>query len=371
MRLRSLPLGARLDRYVLRLFGLSYGAAFLLVVGLFLILDMATHLDDYLAPDQEGYKVPLVTVLRFYALQLPFLYLQMAPYVTLIAGLFTGAHLARANEVVAALNAGLSVRRLFLPLYLAAGLLAAAVFALREGATERLGRERALLQERFDQKDRRAPSVVESLVVRDVEGRTVMVNEYAVGEAPESGRIRGLSALYSRGEVRISVAAREASPISGGRWALVEGQRIEDDGRARSVVAADLEDDLRFSPGDVELAWKAREHPLDLSTGELGRLLAREPTNLQLQTLYQYGLTFPLAGLVLLLVGLPFVVGHERGKAGERIARGFLLCVAYFLVDTVARNLGLQGLVGPLFSGWLPLVLFGSLGVVLTASMRS
>jgi len=371
MRFRSLPLGARLDRYVLGLFGVSYLAAFFLVVGLFLILDMATHLDDYLAPDKAGNTTPFTTVLGFYLLQVPFLYLQMAPYVTLIAGLFTGAHLARANEVVAALNAGLSVRRLFLPLYLAAGLLALGVFALREGATANLGRERELLLEHFKKKDRGAPTRVENLVVRDREGRTVMVHEYEVGALPAEGRIRGLSALYTRGDARVSVAAAEAAPVSGGRWALVDGQRIEDDGRQRRVVAADLEDDLRFTPQDVELAWKAREHPLDLSTGELGQLLARDPTNLQLRTLRQYGLTFPLAGLVLLLVGLPFVVTHERGKAGERIARGFLLCVAYFLVDTVARNLGLQGLVGPVFSGWLPLVLFGSLGAVLTASMRS
>ena len=37
----------------------------------------------------------------------------------------------------------------------------------------------------------------------------------------------------------------------------------------------------------------------------------------------------------------------------------------------LARFVWAGGLVGPLVSGWLPLVLFGSLGVVLTASMRS
>ena len=100
-------------------------------------------------------------------------------------------------------------------------------------------------------------------------------------------------------------------------------------------------------------------------------MLDREPSNSQFQTLAQYSLTFPLAGLVLLLVGLPFVVVSERGRAGERIARGFFLCVVYFGVDFVARTLGLQGELGPVFSGWFPLVLFGSLGVVLTASMRS
>jgi len=169
----------------------------------------------------------------------------------------------------------------------------------------------------------------------------------------------------------VRITADEARPLGGGRWDLAEGWRIEDDGRERRTRREDVLDDLRFTPEDVETAWRARERPLDLSWRELRSLLAREPTSVQYRTLLQYALTFPLAGLVLLLVGLPFVVGDERGKAGERVARGFLLCVCYFGVDTVARTMGLQGAVGPVFSGWLPLVVFGSLGATLTASMRT
>ena len=43
------------------------------MVGLFLILDMATHLDDYLAPDKSGFVSPTLMVGQFYLLQLPFL----------------------------------------------------------------------------------------------------------------------------------------------------------------------------------------------------------------------------------------------------------------------------------------------------------
>ena len=91
MRPRALFLGSRLDRYVARLFALAYGAAFFLVVGLFVIIDMATHLDEYLSPDKSGYSPPTSLVGEFYLLQLPFLYLQMSPYVTLVAGMFTAA----------------------------------------------------------------------------------------------------------------------------------------------------------------------------------------------------------------------------------------------------------------------------------------
>jgi lipopolysaccharide export system permease protein len=369
MRPRALPFASRLDRYVARLFALSYGAAFFLVVGLFVIIDMATNLDEYLAPDKTGYAPPTVRVGEFYLLQLPFLYLQMSPYVTLVAGMFTAAKLARNNEVVAALNAGISARRLLLPVYLGAALLAACMFLLREQATSELGRRRDLLLDHL--KERRSVPCPENLVVWDKRRRPVTLQEYTVMPDPSASVAGGLSVRFREGERLISIDARRARPLSGGRWTLEEGRRLEDDGAGRETRTIEVMDDPRFTPEEVELAWKAREHPMDLSHAELGDLLAREPTNLQYRTLLQYNLTFPLAGLVLLLVGLPFVVGDERGKAGERIARGFLLCVAYFGVDFVARTLGLQGAVGPVFSGWLPLVLFGSLGVVLTASMRS
>ena len=79
MRPRELPLGGRLDRYVTRLFALSYAAAFFLVVGLYLIIDMATKLDDYVSPDAAGHSASTLQVLGFYGLQLPFLYLLMSP----------------------------------------------------------------------------------------------------------------------------------------------------------------------------------------------------------------------------------------------------------------------------------------------------
>jgi lipopolysaccharide export system permease protein len=369
MKPRALPLASRLDRYVARLFALSYLAAFLLVVGLFLILDMATNLDDYLTTDKSGHGPPTGLVGEYYLLQLPFLYLQMSPYVTLVAGMFAAARLARNNEIVAALGAGISVRRLLLALYLGATLLAVGMFALREGATRQLGRQRDLVLDRLT--ERRDLPVLEDLVVRDRRGRPVRLSEYAVGDASRESEVRGLTARFQEDQLSVAITAPEARYLGGGRWELDHGLRHEDDGMGRRAIPLQVLEDPRFTPDDVELYWKARDHPLDLSHAELTTLLDREPTNAQYQTLLQYNLTFPLAGLVLLLVGLPFVVVSERGRAGERIARGFFLCMAYFGVDFVARTMGLQGEVGPLVSGWLPLVLFGSLGVVLTASMRS
>jgi len=369
MKLRELPLASRLDRYVARLFAQSYLAAFCLVVGLFLIIDMATNLDDYLGPDKAGNTPGSLEVGEFYLLQLPFLYLQMSPYVTLVAGMFTAARLARSNEIVAALNAGISVRRMLAPVYVGALLLAVGMFVLRERTTEDLGRRRDLLGDQL--KARREAPIVTNLVVRDRKGRPIVLSQYRVSAPGLPPEALGLTSAWREEGLSVAVGADRATPLADGRWQLEGGLRVEVDQRGRHPRSIPVLEEPRFTPQDAELAWKAREHALDLSYGELQDLLLREPSNARFRTLQQYNLTFPLAGLVLLLVGLPFVVGDERGKAGERVARGFFLCVAYFGVDFVARTLGLQGELGPVLAGWFPLLLFGSLGIVLTGHMRS
>jgi lipopolysaccharide export LptBFGC system permease protein LptF len=370
MRIGSLQLLGRLDRYVARLFFESYATAFILVVGLFLILDMAGNLDDYLAPEADGTAPAVVEVLRFYLLQMPFLYLSVAPFVTLVAGLFTAARLARSNEIVAALSAGVSAPRLLLPVFMGGTLFAAGMFALREWATDALGRQRDALHDRLT--ERRPAPIVENLWVPAEQGRQVRLRSYTTFD-PQSGgpQARGLSCRFREGARSTTIQADLAVPLASGAWKLSGGRRLSVEGEAQQSERIDELYEVRFSPADVELAWKAREAPLELSFSQCRELVARDPSNIRIAAVLQYHITFPLAGLVLLLVGLPFFAFAERGRPFERVALGFLLCLFYFGVDFALRTLGLQGEVGPLTSGWGPILLFGSLGAVLFGSMRT
>ncbi|MCZ6598298.1 MAG: LptF/LptG family permease [Planctomycetota bacterium] len=371
---RALMVGGRLDRYVARLFAASYLAALLLVVGLFLILNMAVDLDEFLEPGDDGTSPSMGLVLRYYALKLPFYYLEMSPFVTLVAGLFTAARLSRQNEVVAVLNAGVSSRRLLAPVFLGATLLAGGMFVLRELATEKLGAERDRIHDYLEH--RRPHLITGPLWVRGSAGERVRIDEYVSAPAEEGGpEIRGLSCFRRIGEAAVVIYASVARDprladghwtwqLEGGRQVLVEA----DQQRPQPLAVFDAVD---FGPKDVEMARRGRDQPLELSFAEVHELLARDPTNLQYRMVRQYHLTFPLAGLVLLLVGMPFVMGQERGRNVERIASGLLLCMVYFGTDFVARTLGLQGQIGPLYAAWLPILLFGSLGAVLYAGMRS
>lgn len=381
MRFGRLTLGGRLDRYVGALFAASYSTALLLVVGLVVILDLASNL-DFFEPWEEGGSAPTLMVLRYYALNLPFLFLQVAPFVTVVAGLFTVVRLGRHNETVAALNAGVSAQRVLLPLVLGGAAAAGLMFWLREASTEHLGPKRDALLFMLEEKSR--DRVHEDVWLRDRAGNVVRLGAFRPAVHGPAGVVSVVedvqATVQDRGKWQ-SIAADEAvwAVREGGRgtaredttW-LLSGGLIEEVGEeAITPRPIDRLPGIEFTPSDVLVSIKARERPLELSFGEVRELARRDPDNVRYQTLFHYHLTFPLANLVLLLVAVPFVVGQERGRGAEGLAIGCLLCLFYFAADFVTRSWGMEGGLGPVLATWLPVLAFGSLGVVLWDSMRT
>ena len=109
---------------------------------------MASNLDNFLEPWPDGRSAAGMTIVRYYLLNIPFLYMQSAPFVTLTAALFTLSRLLKHNEVSAALSAGVSSHRVLMPIFLGAFGVAAAIFALREWAATNIAASRAAMNAR-------------------------------------------------------------------------------------------------------------------------------------------------------------------------------------------------------------------------------
>lgn len=374
MNKRFLLPGGRLDRYVLMLFGASYSVAFFLVVGLFLIINLAGNLDEYFEPGEDGTAPSGALIAKYYLYNTPFIYLQVAPFVTMIAGLFTASKLVRNNEVVAALGAGISAQRLIAPILVGGLALAAAMFGLREFATESIGFRRDLALDRIVER-REVPVYTEIWVVDPHAhgSNIVQVERFMTGGSNGAGaRVDGLVATIKREDRLLTVSADVAIwSDSQQRWILEGAELKVVEGPEEDATAEDVLADVRFTPRDVHTIWKGQSRPLDLSFRETTDLWRRDPDNSQLQTLVEYHKTFPLANVFLLLVALPFLVRHERGRQIEKVALGFVLCVFYFAADFITRSLGMQGNLSPLMASWLPVLFFGSLGVVFFSSMKS
>ncbi|MGD2019343.1 MAG: LptF/LptG family permease [Planctomycetota bacterium] len=374
---RRLPLGSRLDRYVASHFVRSYLLAMLLMTGLFMVIDMASNLDDYLETWEDGSSAPGSVLALYYLFNLPYLFLQVAPFITLIAGMFTVAKLLKAREVTAVLGAGISARRMLLPVFLAGLLLAVGMFFLREAVGLGIARDRdaardVLVEHRFEEH-------YDDVAVVEDAGSLVFLNEFiprpADGGPPRVERltaIRRTSGQMGSGRyVRIDA---ERATWNGSGWDLEGGVRatIDPDGGGESTdEAVSTLEGYAFTPELALTYRRAKDAPLELTFSEVQALMARDPDDNSYQTLWHYHLTFPLANLLLLLVGIPLMFNYERGRSTDRIAVGGLLCVFYYSADFVFRTLGVKGQLSPLLSAWIPVLVFGSLGIMLYDSLRS
>lgn len=379
MRGRWLKWGGRLDRYVGMLFVSSFATAFMLLVGLFLVLDLASNLDDYLEPWKDGTRAPAHVIVRYYLLTIPFVVLQVAPFITLVAGMFTVTKLLKHNEVVASLAAGVSAHRVLAPVFLSAACIAGGMFGLREMLASRIASQRDGL--RFVLENKNWDRVYKGLWLRDLGGSFVRMDEFrpAVGDPPVA-EVRGLEVLSGSGpneSVTLAKRARYVERDGANVWVLDEGFQKETvgehGGRTGDQTRRKIEvlSGVEFTPELALTYYRGFENPLELSFHEVRELMRRDPDRDKYQTLFQYSLTFPLANFVLLLVGLPILMRYERGKHAEGLVGGCLLCVVYFAVDFVFRNLGLQSAMEPRLAAWLPILFFGSLGLVLYDSMRT
>ena len=367
---RRLMIGGRLDRYVLEHFVSSYATALLLVVGIFFLFDLASNIDDFLEPMEDGSPIPGLVIARYYLLNLPYRYLEVGPFVTLLAGMFTVNRLLKKNEVVAVLGAGISAQRLLAPVFFGGVLAAVCMFGTREWVSEFVAEKRDTYYDVL--KEKRPTRVYEDLWLYDLSGNILRLGEFLPPARGAPARARHFEANLKSATGVTQVTASEAT-WDGSGWVLVDGSRTTFDRRKeeRSQEAVERLEGLGFDPELALTLRRAVDAPLELSFSEVQEVMSRDPDDVVYQTLWHYLLTFPLANLVLLLVGVPVMLGHERGRGSERMALGGLLCIFYFAVDFVFRNLGLEGALSPLLSAWIPILVFGSLGIVLLDGVRS
>ena len=347
--------------------------ALLLVLGLYSVMDMASNLPDFLAARDDGREVPGLWIVTYYAMHLPFLFLQVAPFVSLLAGMFTVNRMLKTNEVTAVLAAGISVHRLLVPVLILGGLLAVGMFGLREYLVEGIASRRDALLHAIERPGE--PYVFDDVYVHDLSGSHVFLKEYhpdrEQGQEPRAEG--GMTAFLHRkgaGDGSYVMIQADRMILRGGEWSLVNGRRQVYGDQPSEVTHPETLEGLDLTPELIETYHRSRD-PLQLSFAEIQDLIRREPDDAAFRTLWHYNLTFPLANLVLLMVGVPLLFQYERGRGSERVALGGLLCVFFFAMDFVLRSLGLQGSIDPLMASWIPPLTFGSLGIVLFDSIRS
>ncbi|MBR4832799.1 MAG: LptF/LptG family permease [Thermoguttaceae bacterium] len=374
------------DRYIFWKFFRIFVLCYVSLVGVYVVFDLFTNLDDFLTAEASPARL-VVAIAEYYFVN-SFVFIDMIfPMLTLLAAMAATSMMARQNEIIALLATGVSPGRMILPILLGAFGVSLAFTAAREGFLPLRLVEINLAPTDFVERSDvvEISSAFDNLTRVTVDGEALVRSEGRIVEPKillgrnlnrYGNRIVAKSAVYldadgerPRGwllsEAKLSDAAR-----SGPAWV--------DEASGKTVVytpgAVDwLEPDQAFVATSIDAKrlaagdrWRLYDSTRALNAALSDPTFGRDATELAIRA---HSRTLrPLADLLPLFLGLPFVFLRSDRNIFAALGYGCALAGAYVASQHVAAYFG-EKLESAALGVWGPLFVFAPLAVRMLGEM--
>ncbi len=359
----------RIDRYITRGFLLRFFAALVVIFGLYVSFDAVKRIDQI---QQGGFADTVPKVLLYYLYQFPTLMLDLFPPLLLVAAGLVLVQMSRKKELLTLKASGVSLRRVVLPILLAAIPLAMATTVARETLVPWSFRRQKILERELDQ-DTAGPF----LLVDEKKDFKLYVGQYNFSRHTMS-RI-SLLRFYEDGQLRKITEADTGGWYQGDQLRLktVSIQEYRRDGNPDGSPSVTKTKTVKTSLSRYDFV-AAKNDAMSTSLPsftlfDLLRQVRRNPNNSRFQVMLHSRLSEPLAGIILLLIGIPLMVGFEH-KMKSRVL-GTVVCIvvagAYQVSSFIVLSMGNTGLINPALAAWMMPAVGLTLGTFLFSTMKT
>ncbi|HEY5021184.1 MAG TPA: LptF/LptG family permease [Gemmatimonadaceae bacterium] len=354
-----------LDRYVFTEFWKIFVTTALGFPILVNIIDLTDNLDRYLGQNLSAGRIALS-----YLYWLPDSMFMVLPAAVLFATVFSIGSLTRHSEITAAKASGISFYRFIAPIF--AGAIIATVLGLILGELAPLTNKK-----RLD--------------ILQGNNANVSSDRYNFAYAADRGRVYKIGALHL---VEPTIEGMEIERKGNGPdypsyvinastakyrtakgWLLQKGaMHLLTDSMQDITFSFDSLVDRHFSepPKQLTLSQKA---PTDMGFRELGRFITSmersgaEVNELRVERMLK--IAIPVTCIVILLFGAPLATSTQRGGAAYGVGLSLATTVIFLMLIQLTKGIGGKGMIPADLAAWLPSIIFGVVGVILFARVRT
>jgi lipopolysaccharide export system permease protein len=352
-----------LDRYIVRNFLQVYFYCIAGFISIWLIFDISDNISTFI--DE---RIGLILAVRYYATQIPQVFIILLPVSLLLALLFTLGRMSRANEIVSMLTAGVSLPRVLLPLIGMGLLTVAASMALNYS----LAPHAELARKAFlSEAQARPERFIEGQIFRNrTDARTWFVQNFRLGSSTFNN-VQVLQQDAKDNIVTNYVATRAFYRSETKTWDL-ENVKVVHYDQAGNITSEQIYPSLNiqhWSETPFRLG-SANVRAEFLSLPELREYLrfnADFPATLlaPFRTHFQYRLALPWTCLVVVCIAAPLGIGYSRRGVLSSVAAAVLLVFSMNFLVHLFLALGEGDRVSPWVAAWTPNVLFAAIGLYL------
>jgi lipopolysaccharide export system permease protein len=352
-----------LDRYVLRNFLQVYLYCIAGFISIWLIFDISDNISTFI--DE---RISLLLAVRYYATQVPQVFIILLPVSLLLALLFTLGRMSRANEVVSMLTAGISLPRVLVPLIGMGLLTVAASMALNYSLAPHaeLARKALLSEARA-----RPSALIEGQIFRNrTDDRTWFVQNFHHG-GNSFNNVQVLQQDANDNIVTNYLTTRAFYRPETKAWEL-ENARVVHYDHTGNIIDEQIYPLLRvehWSETPFRLG-SANVRAEFLSLPELREYLhfnADFPETLlaPFRTHFQYRLALPWTCLVVVWIAAPLGIGYSRRGVLSSVAAAVILVFSMNFLTHLFLALGEGDRISAWTAAWTPNLLFAAIGLYL------
>jgi lipopolysaccharide export system permease protein len=379
-----------LDRYVFSEFWKIFTVTALGFPILLTVIDLTDHLAGYLTR-----HLPIGDIALSYVYWVPDSMFMALPAAVLFATVFSIGAFTRYAEVTAAKASGISFYRMMLPVLFGSVIACGLDLVLAEVAPITNLKRSHLLQEDKEQLGANRYN----FAYAGEGGRVYKAYELNT----DSGRIRGLqierkgtgpkfptyilsadTAIYTPRSVASTATqpnagktanTASAAPSPWGPWRMTRGvMHVIGDSGAGFTVSFAAARDKDFVELPAEMMSKSPD-PHNMRYKEITkfiRAMERSGTDASLSRVERaLKIAVPVTCIIIALFGAPLATSTQRGGSAYGIAVSLATTIIFLLMIQLTRAIGGKGVIPPDYAAWIPGAIFGTIGLILLARVRT
>lgn len=357
----------RFDRHIIWRLLSGFVLLVAVLIMFFIVLHYVEFVDDFFDRGATMRDVFLV----YYPSYIPEIVKLTSPLAIFLACVYLTGRLSQTLQLTALQTSGVSLYRLLVPYLLVASVLTGFMFWFNGWIVPETNRTVLEFEQRY-LKD--APRVVD---IADIHRQNRPGTYVSVGYYDRRNETAHRVSIHRFSEENKLLHRIDAPTMewvdSLALWRINDPiVRVFDDRGERRLRRARIDTTLQILPRDLARTERdvesmtitaARQYIADLERSGAGSI-GRSKVG------YYTKFAYPIANLILVMIGMPLASVRRRGGQAVQIGLGLLVAFAYLALQKITEPFGYTGEIPPVVVAWLPHVAFFGAALVLLVRVR-
>lgn len=370
-----------LDKYVAKSFITGYLIAFMVLIGLCVVIDLFVNIDEF--AEQTGAVAVMKNILAYYGAQCTLYFRDLAGMITVLAAVFSLGKMTKNNELIAVMASGVSLKRIIAPIIFLSALFTGLLVIDQEMIIPRLANQLVRSQD-YDPTKGNAYDI---WFLNDKTGSLLCTPHYTektetmkkptiilrkesekLNEWVVIGKIQADSAVYNKQKKRWD--------LTGGTKTMLDVSTVDPEKKLPQVSTVEyFETDI--TPEQIPLR-RQESYKAMLSSTQLANLANQEKKikdQAELISQQNFRITDPIINMIMLMVALPVLVSRDPKAMKPAIIKSFAITAACFIVTFGCKMVSTEQFIfhriWPELWAWLPILIFFPVALIEIDSMKT